>query len=135
MIMASCAKSPEPIICGSDACENCKMTISDPKFGAELITGKGKIYKFDSIECLAAYSVAIKAEEIHSGWVTNYLQPENFININNTLFLVSENLKSPMGLNISAFSEQAGIEKTKEEFGGKVLKWKDVQVYVKSEWN
>ncbi len=130
----SCQKAPEPISYGNDACDNCKMTISDPKFGAELITNKGKIYKFDSIECLSAFYSSMKEEEIHSGWATGYLTPEKFISTNNAFFLVSEKLKSPMGLNISAFADQTSLDKIKAEYGGKVLSWKDVRSYVKNEW-
>ncbi len=133
-LLVSCQKAPEPISYGNDACDNCKMTISDPKFGAEFITNKGKIYKFDSIECLAAYYDLMKEEEIHSGWVTDYLAPEKFINTSNAYFLVSEKLKSPMGLNISAFADQNSLDKIKADYGGKVLSWKDVQIYVKNEW-
>jgi len=131
----SCQKAPEPIFYGNDACDNCKMTISDPKFGAELITDKGKIYKFDSIECLSAFYSSMKDEEIHSGWVTDYLTPEKFINTSVAYFLVSEKIKSPMGLNISAFADQNSLDKLKADNGGKVLSWKDVRSYVKNEWH
>ncbi len=33
------------------------MLITDNKYGAELITTKGKIYKFDSMECLVEFSL------------------------------------------------------------------------------
>ena len=133
-LFISCKKAPEPISYGNDACDNCKMTISDPKFGAELITNKGKIFKFDSIECLSAYYDSINKEEIHSVWVTNYITQERFINISEASFLVSDKLKSPMGLNISAFADYNSLDKLKAEYGGKVLSWKDVQAYVKNEW-
>ena len=133
-IFVSCQKAPEPISYSNDSCDNCKMTISDPKFGAELITNRGKIYKFDSIECLSAFYGSMKEEEIHSVWVTDYLTPEKFINTADAYFLVSEKLKSPMGLNISAFADQNSLDKIKADYGGKVLSWKDVQSYVKNEW-
>ena len=28
------------------------MTIVDPRYGAELVTTKGKVYKYDAVECL-----------------------------------------------------------------------------------
>ena len=31
------------------------MKISDGKFGAELITSKGRIYKFDDMHCMISY--------------------------------------------------------------------------------
>ena len=47
-LLISCGKKEaEPIKLNSDGCEFCKMKISDGKFGAEIITAKGRIYKFD----------------------------------------------------------------------------------------
>ncbi|TSA29938.1 MAG: hypothetical protein D4R68_01420 [Ignavibacteriales bacterium] len=133
-LLVSCQKSPEPIAYGSDGCENCKMTISDPKFGAELINTKGKIYKFDSAECLAAFGRTIKPEEINSEWVTNFLMPGEFIKANDAAFLISNKIKSPMGLNISAFSNQKSLDEIRSTSGEKALDWKDVQSYVQNEW-
>ncbi|MGB5288980.1 MAG: hypothetical protein WBN42_10875, partial [Ignavibacteriaceae bacterium] len=49
-LLASCGSKPEPINYGKDECEFCRMQISDNRYGAELVTDKGKVYKFDSIE-------------------------------------------------------------------------------------
>lgn len=133
-LLVSCQKEPEPISYGNDECDNCKMTISDPKFGSELINTKSKVYKFDSIECLAAFSNLQKQDDIHSMWVTDFTIPKKFINTTEAKFLVSENLKSPMGLNISAYSNQKSLDETKSTAGGKALSWKDVQIYVQNMW-
>lgn len=133
-VIAACQSNPEPIVYGEDSCDNCKMTISDPKYGAELISDKGKIFKFDSIECLAAYSMIINSKTIASMWVTNFSTKENFINTNDALFLKSENLRSPMGLNLSAYKNPESLDKVKNEFGGVTISWKEILNYVKSEW-
>lgn len=134
LLLSSCEKSPEPISYGNDACDNCRMTISDPKFGAELITDKGKIYKFDSAECLVAFEKEFKQEEINSGWVTNFSVAGEFIKTEDAFYLVSDKIKSPMGLNISAYSNKKSLEETHSKFDGKILNWKDVQAYVQNEW-
>lgn len=52
-IFFSCSpKGPEKINFGKDQCELCKMGIEDPKFATELITEKGRIYKFDDLNCM-----------------------------------------------------------------------------------
>lgn len=132
--IAACQSNPEPIAYGEDSCDNCKMTISDPKYGSELISDKGKIFKFDSIECLAAYSMIINPETIASMWVTDFSNKENFVNTNDAHFLKSENLRSPMGLNLSAYKNQESLAKVKNEFGGVTISWKELLNYVKSEW-
>ena len=45
----------EPIKLNIDKCNNCGMTISDIKFAAELVTNKGRSYKFDDIACMMKY--------------------------------------------------------------------------------
>ena len=50
---SACSKGHQPINYGEDECEFCKMMVMDKRYGAELVTDKGKIYFFDSIECLA----------------------------------------------------------------------------------
>ncbi len=57
LVTASCGSNPEPINYGHDECEFCRMQISDNRYGAELVTDKGKVYKFDSIECLIEFAM------------------------------------------------------------------------------
>lgn len=135
LLLSSCSKSPEPIQYGRDSCDNCRMLISDPKYGSELITSKGKIYKFDSIECTADFYNNLNVEDINSIWVTDFLRPNEFININEGLFLRSKNLRSPMGLNLSAFSNATELNKIKEQYGGDEIRWNDLVIYVKQQWH
>lgn len=131
----SCQSKPEPISYGEDNCDNCKMTISDPKYGAELITEKGKVYKFDSIECLADYSMKIEGKTIESMLVTDFSNPENLINTKNALFLKSKKLRSPMGLNLSGFSSSNELYKALKEFDGEIISWDGILKYVSEKWN
>jgi copper chaperone NosL len=131
----SCQSKPEPILYGEDECDNCKMTISDPKYGAELITDKGKIFKFDSIECLADYSTKVESGTIGSMWVADFSNPENLINALDALYLKSDRLRSPMGLNLSAFNNSPELEKVINEFGGDRISWTDLIKYVSEKWN
>lgn len=131
----SCQSKPEPISYGEDNCDNCKMTISDPKYGAELITDKSKVYKFDSIECLADFSLKTEGETISSMWVTDFSNPENLINTKNALFLKSEKLRSPMGLNLSGFSSSSELDKVLKEFDGVKISWDGILKYVSEKWN
>ena len=55
MGMSSCNVKPEVIVVGKDQCCFCKMTVSDPKFGAEIVTVKGRNYKFDDMHCVLAF--------------------------------------------------------------------------------
>ncbi|MBK6827600.1 MAG: hypothetical protein IPG86_12340, partial [Chitinophagaceae bacterium] len=55
IILLSCSTKPEPFKPGTDNCHFCKMGITDTRFGGELITKKGKMYKFDDLICLARF--------------------------------------------------------------------------------
>ena len=48
-MFSGCSLEPKPIEYGEDQCDACKMRISDSRFGAELVTTKGKIYKYDAM--------------------------------------------------------------------------------------
>nr|WP_246229479.1 hypothetical protein [Mucilaginibacter humi] len=55
LLLGACSHAPEPIRYGKDACAHCKMTIMDKRFSSELVTAKGKVFKFDAAECMTAY--------------------------------------------------------------------------------
>jgi copper chaperone NosL len=54
-ILTGCTHKPEKFVLGKDECAECKMTIMDPRFGGEIVTKKGKIYKFDDAHCVAVF--------------------------------------------------------------------------------
>lgn len=134
-LFVGCSTEPEPIQYGKDNCAHCMMLISDTKYGAELITQKGKIYKFDSIECLAAYSNKLQPKEINSLWVVDFSQPRSLLKVDDSHFLLSDNLRSPMGLYLSAYKDEANLSKIKNQFGGEKISWNELVKYVKTEWN
>ncbi len=134
-ILGGCSSDPEPIKYGHDSCEHCRMLITDNNYGAELITKKGKIFKYDSIECLADYQSNLSEEEIHSMWVVDFYPPNELINFNEAHFLQSENLKSPMGLYLSAYKTELELNEVIKKYGGKKIIWKELTDYVLKEWN
>ena len=125
IILTSCSKQPEPIAYGEDECEFCKMLIMDKRYGAELVTDKGKIYKFDSIECLVGYIDNKKLDKTNysSVWVGNYANPGNIIDANKAIYLKNDELRSPMGLNVLAVENQDQYNLIFIEYGGRKLSW------------
>jgi copper chaperone NosL len=57
----ACAQQSHAIDFGHDACAECRMLISDKRFGAQIVTTTGKEIAFDSIECMYAYLAHIHA--------------------------------------------------------------------------
>lgn len=129
----SCGKQPQPISYGEDECEFCKMIVMDERYGSELVTDKGKIFMFDSIECLVGYldNLKLTKKDYSSVWVSNYSNPGNIIDAEKALYLKNNDLRSPMGLNVLAVENQEQYEKLFNEFGGKQIKWNELSELVK----
>jgi copper chaperone NosL len=113
IFFVSCDGGPEPFNYGSDACHACKMGITDPKFGGEVITKKGKVYKFDDVICMKQFLRLgeTAGSEIKRIVVINFLKQNDFIDANKAHFLISEQTKSPMGSNAAAFTSAEEAEK------------------------
>jgi copper chaperone NosL len=108
------------------------MTIMDKRFGGEVITTKGKIYKFDSAECLVEYfkQDAEEKKSVRSLFVIDHSVPGQFIDATKAYYLHSEKLPSPMGANLSSVQDKATIDNYFLEYGGEVWTWDDVLVNI-----
>lgn len=125
-LAAGCQKGPRPIALDADTCAFCRMGVSDPKFAGELVTDKGKVFTFDSLECLAAYVVTGGEGTPGTPWVADFNQPGGWIKAAEAFFVRSPALRSPMALNVAAFKTRAEFEKAKGEYRGAELRWADV---------
>lgn len=128
---------PVPIHYGTDQCENCKMNITDNRFGSETATSTNRVYKFDSIECMAAFNakMAQTSEQVSSLWVTDFYKPESFITLPSAHIIRTRGLRSPMGLGFAAMSSQKDAEKFQSEFGGELHDWSQVNKVVADSWS
>ena len=96
------------------------MLITDNKYGAELITDKGKVYKYDSIECLINYALAenqIGNNQVKM-LVSDFSNPGNFTDVRKAYYLQNNDFRSPMGLNVMAFDAEENRTSFEKENGG-----------------
>lgn len=129
MQFISCSTEPQPIEYHVDQCADCKMNISDQRFGAELVTIKGKIYKYDAAECMIR-AVNLKGEaEFEHILVTDFNKPKQFIDATSATFLISELRPSPMGANLSSYVGKDQIEATMINEEAKILDWNQILDY------
>ncbi|HNS11646.1 MAG TPA: nitrous oxide reductase accessory protein NosL [Bacteroidia bacterium] len=126
--LMACTRGPSPIEIGKDLCALCKMTIMDKRYGAELITDKGKIYKFDSAECLVNYLKEYPESEhpLQLIMVIDHALPGEFINAKEAFYLHSEKLSSPMGANVTALHSKAIAEDYLAQYGGEIWTWEEL---------
>jgi copper chaperone NosL len=101
----ACTPQPSPIQYGHDQCAFCKMTIMDQRFGAELVTTKGKVYKFDDLFCLHNFYKANGAKDAEYSHilVNDYSNPGALLDLRKAQLLKAASLRSPMAGNVAAF--------------------------------
>lgn len=123
-----CNDGPQPIRLGKDHCDFCKMTIADPRYGAEILTNKGKVLKFDDISCTVNYlkKESVTAENPYSVYITDYMQPDKLIEVHNAFFLKSAELRSPMNGNIAAFSSKEKRKEFSKDTSAEELNWDEL---------
>jgi copper chaperone NosL len=102
------------------------MTIVDPKFGAEIVTRKGKIYKFDDVHCIAGFLErrGVELAEVSQTLFVDYEDEHAFINVKDAEFVISSSFKSPMAGNAAAFKNKTAADKMSATIdGSRVTNW------------
>lgn len=125
----SCSKKPEPINYGKDACEHCKMTIMDTKYGAEIVTAKGKIFKFDAAECMVDFlkddpKRLSNPEDLFL--TVSIAHPGTLIDARSAFFLIDKAFRSPMGANLASFESRQTAENNLQSPDGRILTWDEL---------
>ncbi len=126
MLCVSCKHEMRPIEYGKDNCEQCRMTVMDPQFGAGMLTAKGKVLAFDAGECLVRYVKTKNVDSKDQVFVSDYLKPGTLIDATSAFYLHGENIQSPMGGNLASFSDLASAKAAQDVLGGEILKWKEL---------
>lgn len=131
-VLISCDIKPQKIEYGTDACYYCNMTIVDKQHAAQVVSAKGKSFKYDAIECMVhSLQENMQDTEIALFLVANFDAPGEFINAASSSYLVSEKIQSPMGANLSAFKNETAAQKTQAEFSGDIYTWETIQEHLK----
>jgi copper chaperone NosL len=131
LLVTSCKVEPEKINYGEDGCHFCKMTIVDNQHASQLVTAKGKVYKYDAIECLINDLKKRDSTEVGMLLVNDYSNPGELISAESATFIISEGIPSPMGAFLSGFSTKEAAEKVISENGGTLYNWQTVRRQIK----
>ncbi len=135
VLLLGCQPQPRPIHFGEELCAYCQMGISDPRFGAEIVTRQGRVFVFDALECMVEFERAgsIPTEQIHSRWVIDFSQPGKLIAVEAAEFVFTPQIHSPMGLNVYALP-QGRYEHDTVLPRGRKLTWQEVVELVRAQW-
>lgn len=126
-----CSVKPEPLRYSKDNCSFCKMTLVDDRFGGELVTKKGKIFKFDDLKCMMMFMNSDEGKAIeYAHLVTvNYAHVADefdLISTEGAFFLESQEVKSPMAGNVAAFGSKEDAEKFQKQWNASALTWNEL---------
>jgi copper chaperone NosL len=124
----SCSTAPQQIHFGSDACYICKMTMTDKRFGGEVVTKKGKIYLFDDIHCITSFlqTGAISKKELAEVYFVDFASGGQLLKAGESLLLKSSDIHAPMGGNLAAFHSKDSIEKFRQLLNGVNTTWNEI---------
>lgn len=129
-IFTACSVEPVPIEYGQDACNFCKMNIVDRQHAAEIVTTKGKAFKYDAIECMMQDLKNWPEADIAFYLMTDYDTPGKLIDATKGNYLISEGIPSPMGANLTGFESLEKATQVHAEKGGELLNWMELKAKI-----
>jgi len=124
LLITSCAEpSPRALALGSDECAQCRMMITDPRFGAQVIMRTGKIQTFDAIECAASFVASADSTRLRSVWVGDFERPGAWIRASDAMFVAGASRASPMGRSLLALHNATDSTDARTRYGGQITDW------------
>lgn len=127
-LTACSSNEAQPIKLNVDACDFCKMPISDGKFGAEIQTQKGRYYKFDDISCLLNYCQEHESTKIKSYFVHDYTQNNKLIDATKAFYIKGGEINSPMHGNIAAFTTLLEAQNFGNKLKARTISWNEILI-------
>jgi copper chaperone NosL len=130
--LTGCGGAPRELVAGLDACEYCRMTISDTRFGGQVISATGKVHTFDAIECLASYVLEANDQRGMPRIRVADFESARLILVDSAVFLESSSIASPMGRSLVAFAA-ADSSDLVARYGGRRTTWSGVLDLMRAE--
>jgi copper chaperone NosL len=128
ILLNSCTAGPEAIDAGTDNCYFCKMSISDVKYAAEIVTKKGKVYKFDDIHCALSFTKAkmVEEKEIKDIYVADYTGSHTLVKAAEAFLLKGGDIHGPMNGNVIAFNNKDSLKKAALQLNAAEVSWEQL---------
>jgi copper chaperone NosL len=134
LVLACAAVGPVPLQWGKESCRHCHMTLADRRFGAEVITTRGRVLSFDDAGCAAEHlgSEEVAAAEVSSVWVIDYDHPDSLIAAGKAVFVRSSGFRTPMGSGVVATEDSVAAISLARLSDGRVMRWSEVLAAAKA---
>jgi len=125
LLLQSCNTGPEAIVTGRDNCYFCKMTITDIKYGAEIVTKKGKAFKFDDVHCILAFlhSKMMEEKDIKDIYLVDFAGDHSLVKTGESFLLQGEAIHGPMNGNVIAFKNEDSLKEMAVQLKGEAMSW------------
>ncbi len=135
ILLAACREEktleePPEILYGQDICDECGMIINEARFAASYMTNTGKERRFDDIGGMLAYAEA-NQEDVYLYWVHD-LNSEAWVNAHQAVFVLDQDLATPMGWGLAAFANAADAEAFVAANGGLITTFAALQEEIKT---
>lgn len=101
------------------------MTITDPRFTAEVITTTGKVVVFDDVGCLATW-LAGDHPSVGSTWVGSFVERGRWLEASTAAYLRTDSLHTPMASGLAALRPGHEADSVLKALGGTLLSWSEV---------
>jgi copper chaperone NosL len=103
--------APPPVVLDPaiDACAECKMSVKDSGYAAQVIAKDGRVYKFDDLGCLLAYLKANPSVEAAARYVQDS-GTKTWLGLEAAWYVVAKEVETPMGYGIHAFASKGAAE-------------------------
>jgi copper chaperone NosL len=127
-VVACGLSGPVPLKWGEESCRHCHMTLADRRFGAEILTRRGRALAYDDAGC-AAEAIAdgeVAAGEVDSVWVVDYTHPDRLIPADSATLVRSGAFLTPMGSGLAATASTLEAQGLAADMHGTVLRWHEV---------
>lgn len=113
---------PRDFAIGKDQCDNCRMTISQVGYATQMLTEKGRAYKFDDIMCMNMYEMSNPDKAKNAKlYVVDYPSGK-FVEKYKATMIKGGSIKSPMGGNTQSFQNKAAAQKAIAATGASLIK-------------
>jgi copper chaperone NosL len=92
-----------------------------------MVTRKGKVFKFDAVECLLNHLNEVDDQSVALYLVNTYTRPGELTDATGVTYLVSEGIPSPMGEFLTAFETKTETLEAMDKHGGILYSWVEIR--------
>ena len=110
---------------GQVICAQCGMIVSDESHAAAYRLADGDLRVFDDLGDMVLYD-RLNSENVHVFWVHDF-QTGDWMRAPDAYYVATDDLSTPMGHGIAAFTFEAGAEHLAGEHGAPVYRWEELR--------